>query len=238
VPSLAHDSNLNEENLDAVRRRLLNVVGHELRTPMAALVGLSTRLAVASEEEIRSELAPAIERLATRTERLLDDLLVAAGISTALPVDRPEETDVAAVAARAWEQLGQVKGDRTFRTEGDAEAMVDPTSLDRVLNALLRNAIVYGEGEIVLATRRQPTPDGGPHEVVVTVTSGGATPSPQEIDLAFEPFFRGEHAVTSGPGLGLGLTVARALLHHAGGGIRLEPGATKGVVITFTLPAA
>lgn len=204
---------------------------------MAALVGLATRLSSASEEEIRGELAPAIQRLAIRTERLLDDLLVAAGISTALPVEHPEETDVAALAAKLWEGLGPVRGDRRLRTEGDAEAMVDPTSMARVLEALLRNAITYGEGEIVLTTRRQPSAEG-PHEVVVTLASAGSSPSPEEIDLIFEPFFRGEHAVTSGPGIGLGLTVARSLLHHGGGAIRLEPGATSGVVVTMTLPAA
>jgi len=57
--------------LDLARRRFVNVVGHELRTPVTTLRGLSEELADATEDELR-DLTPAIVRNARRVEALVD----------------------------------------------------------------------------------------------------------------------------------------------------------------------
>ena len=69
-----HDIEAALDALDLARRRFVNVVGHELRTPVTTLRGLSEELILATEEELR-DLAPAILRSARRVETLLDDLL-------------------------------------------------------------------------------------------------------------------------------------------------------------------
>ncbi len=81
------------EALDSARRRFVAVVGHELRTPVTTLRGFAEELA-AAESDAAQDLVPAIVRNARRVEQLLDDLLLATEIITALPVgdagaDRP-----------------------------------------------------------------------------------------------------------------------------------------------------
>jgi signal transduction histidine kinase len=70
------------------------------------------------------------------------------------------------------------------------------------------------------------------------VSSEGAELRPDDVHLAFELFYRGEGAVTSAPGFGLGLPVARALARQHGGDLHLEPRPGGGLDVTIDLPAA
>ena len=70
-----HDIEAALDALDLARRRFVNVVGHELRTPVTTLRGLSEELIQATEDEL-SDLAPAILRSARRVESLLDALIL------------------------------------------------------------------------------------------------------------------------------------------------------------------
>ena len=216
--------------LDLLRKRVMAVVGHELRTPVTTLRGLADQLVSASPAEISGEIAPAMARLAARVERLLDDLLVAADLGTVMPVGRPRPASVAHALEVAWAEVG-ADGD-TPALDGDADAMavVPPGTLARILAPLLDNAVKYGEPPVVVRAER------GTRDVVVTIASGGPVLSSIDLALAFEPFYRGEHAVTSGPGLGVGLAVCRTLTQQAGGRVERAARPEGGVVATLTLP--
>jgi signal transduction histidine kinase len=74
--------------------------------------------------------------------------------------------------------------------------------------------------------------------VRITVSSEGAELSADDVHLAFELFYRGEGAVTSAPGFGLGLPVARALARQHDGDLHLDPRPGGGLDVTIDLPAA
>ena len=215
--------------LDLLRKRVMAVVGHELRTPVTTLRGLADQLSSASPSEIAGEIAPAMARLAARVESLLDDLLVAADLSTVMPVGRPRPVPVAQAVDVAWSEVAdgdppEIAGDR------DAMALVAPGSLPRMLAPLLDNAVKYGDLPVdVRVTRRSG-------EVVVDIVSGGPVVSSIDLALAFEPFYRGERAVTTNSGLGVGLAVCRTLAEQAGGRVDLAARPEGGVVATLTLP--
>jgi signal transduction histidine kinase len=217
------------DELDILRKRTVAVVGHELRTPVTTIHGLVEELQRSDLDEIRNELAPALLRAATRLEHLLDDLLVASGVVTTLPVSTPVPVPVAATARRVWAGLDGAIG---LVVEGDATVSARPGTLDRVLGALLENAHQYGEPPI----RVRSGTEGG--QVTIEVESGGAPLPDGELELACEPFFRGERAVTAAPGLGLGLALARGLARHDGGELTLRARAGGGVVATVELAAA
>jgi signal transduction histidine kinase len=61
---------------------------------------------------------------------------------------------------------------------------------------------------------------------------------PDDVNLAFELFYRGEGAVTSAPGFGLGLPVARALARQHSGDLHLEPRPGGGLDVIIDLPVA
>lgn len=224
---------LSLEQVDAIRRRVLNVVGHELRTPVTALTGLVSQLASAELDEIRSRLAPALERLAHRTEALLDDLLLASGITTALPTDEPRPHALGPVIDRMWARMGEAATGVRLERDIDAEATatVSGVALERLMGHLLRNAVVYCDHKVSISVRR----DGD--VVVARIVNDGPVPRDDELALAFEPFYRGEHAVMTGPGLGLGLPISRMLAEQAGGSLGLDR-SDDSIELRLELPAA
>jgi two-component system, OmpR family, phosphate regulon sensor histidine kinase PhoR len=217
-------------DLHAIRTRVLNVVGHELRTPVTTLRGLADTLASIDDEDTRAALVLAIQRNATRLERLVDDLLVASDITTALPTGPTTPVDVVGVVRVAWAELGG--GVLAVEPQTEVVAWAHPEGLTRALRCVLENARELGEPPVsVRAWRAAGT-------TVIEVHSPGTTPHPEELRLATEPLYRGEAAVLRRPGLGLGLAVARALVEQSGGQLVLTARDGGGVVTRLTLPSA
>lgn len=215
-------------DVDAVRRRVVNVVGHVLRTPTTTIAGMAAALQATDDETTRLELIRGIARNAARLEELLDELLIASGVNTALPV--VDETRVALRPAiqRAWESVG---GRGPLDIDGpDVDAVVRPPALAKILSTLLDNALRYGHGRV--GVRLTTIPSG----VRIEIESTNDGPTDEELTHAFELLYRGEHAVMTAPGLGLGLTVARELARSDGGDVRLER-SDGDIVAVVDLPA-
>jgi signal transduction histidine kinase len=224
------------ESLDWARRRFVAVVGHELRTPVTTLRGLAEEL-VKGDEDARAEIAPAILRNARRVEELLDDMLLATEITTVLPVGEPEPIDLVATAQAVWDSLDEEDehddaGELNLTGDPEAVAALRPGAADTMIERILDNARRYGTPPHTL---HASTSDG---RVRVTVSSAGAELAPDDVHLAFELFYRGEGAVTTAPGFGLGLPVARALARQHGGDLSLEPHPGGGLDVTVDLPAS
>lgn len=214
-------------DVDLLRRRVLNVVGHELRTPVSTLAGLATELETCDDDRVRDELVAAVARNARRLDRLVRDLLLAASIETVVPTDPPETIDLMAVA-------------RTVATgpaaeaehHGKAIARGRPAAVRRAMSAILENASLYGLPPIVI------TGEQVNGVAAVEVASGGPQLGADELTLAVEAFFRGERAVTTAPGMGLGLALARTLARADGGELLVRAGVEGGMVTRLELPAA
>jgi signal transduction histidine kinase len=214
--------------VDAIRRRVLNVVGHSLRTPVTTIAGMASALADAPDDETRTVLVEGIARNARRLEHMLDGLLLASGVTTALPVDEPTATPVRPIVTEAWSTVG---GEGPLVVEGpDIEALVHPGVLRQIAEFVLDNAVKYGDG------RPDVSFESFRGHACIHVASTGTAPTDEEVEHAFELMYRGEHAVMSGPGMGLGLFVARQLARVEGGDVTLTR-AGDGVVVTVALLA-
>jgi two-component system sensor histidine kinase KdpD len=211
------------QDVDLLRRRVLNVVGHELRTPVTTLSGLATALERCTDEGERRELLAAVARNANRLERLVDDLLLAAGISTVVPVEEPEAIDLVAAARSQWTG-------RADAISGSAIGLARRTSVRRILGAVLDNAITHGEAPFTIVGSVVGD------RAVLDVSNGGPPLSDAELETAAELFFRGERAVTTHPGLGVGLAMARTLIEADGGSLGLHPRDAGGVIARIELP--
>jgi signal transduction histidine kinase len=214
--------------IDLLRRRILNVVGHELRTPVTSLHGLVETLATCPEGPDREALVAAVVTSARRLDHLVEDLLLAASVDTLVPVGGAEPVDLLAAARLGWDTVAPGR-DATFA--GSAVARARPDAVTRVLLALLENAAVHGAPPVSITA----SSDGG--RASVEIASGGPELSADDVTLALEAFYRGERAVTTAPGLGLGLAVARTLARGDGGAVTVRAGTAGGVVARYELPA-
>ncbi|HEX2040952.1 MAG TPA: HAMP domain-containing sensor histidine kinase [Acidimicrobiales bacterium] len=218
------------EEVDVLRSRVLNVVGHELRTPVTTLRGLADALEDARSDAERVRITDALVRSARRLEGLVDDALVAMGVTTALPVGAPRAEAVAEAVRAACDAAGG-PGEPPVAGGSGATAWVPPGTFVPALTRVLTNHLAYGEGPVEIAVEA----DGA--TVAVLVSSAGPDLSAADLALATEPFYRGERAVTTTPGLGLGLAVAKALPAHAGGALRLAGREGGGVTTRVEVPA-
>jgi signal transduction histidine kinase len=198
----------------------VNVVGHELRTPVTTVRGLAESLVDATDEDTRRRLTEALVRSAARLEVLVDDLLLASGIFTASPVGQPVAVDLAAAVRRAgWP--GHIEGSATARARAAA--------VDRMLAPLVDNAQRHGAP---VEVRLEVHGD----RAVVDVESSGPEIGDGDAALLCEPFFRGEAAVMNAPGLGLGLAIARTVARAEGGDLTAHARAGGGLVVRLELP--
>jgi signal transduction histidine kinase len=214
--------------LEAIRRRVINVVGHALRTPVTTIAGMARALAATDDDATRRMLTDGLARNARRVEGLLDDLLMAAGVDTVLPAGDAGAISVRDTFDEAWSSLGAAG---TLAVRGPhLTARVRSAAFERMTHAVLDNAVKYGHGPINV------TSEAIPSGVRIEVESVGDLPTDDEVERAFELFYRGEHAVMAAPGLGVGLPVARELARAEGGEIGLERRGAA-IVATLELPA-
>lgn len=217
------------ESTDLIRRRVINVVGHELRTPITTVRGLAELLADADENEARDVIVPALIRNARRAEDLLDDLLIASEVKTAHPVEEPAALDVGEIA-RA------VTRDTVVRVDGEPEASAwgHRDMAERALQHLVSNAVKYHDQQPWIRFES----DSDTVTVVVVTPVDGEVP---DVELSFEVFFRGENAVTRDAGLGIGLPAARALARVDDGDVVIDSTPTEffaRLVLPRSTPAA
>lgn len=213
--------------VEALRRRVLNVIPHALRTPITTFRGLAEALPAATESEIREQITPALRRLAAQAEHLLDDLLIAAGYTTALPTGPSVAVGVLDTVDAVWAELGTphalaVDGDRSV-TASAAEGV-----LFKIFVHVLDNAAKYGDDP------RSVTVTSIDDRVAIVVANAGDVVP--EAGILAEPFFRGERAVMRSSGMGVGLTVAAALAEQVGGSLLVSSPAEGGVSVRVELP--
>ncbi len=205
---------------------------HQLRTP---LTGLRLRLE-ALEERSGSDAASAAELEAAlgeidRLSLIVEELLV---LSRAGEHELPAQSvDLGDAAARAMERWRHGAGERSVElvlgsSAAPAEAWCATHDLDRSIDALLENALLYSPpGSTV-------TIEAGPG--LIEVLDRGPGLEPGEEEAVFERFRRGSAGRRRTGGTGLGLPIARELTRQWGGEVTLGPREGGGTVASIRLP--
>ncbi len=220
-------------------KRLLRVqqdfvadASHQLRTP---LTGLRLRLESlgdrAGEESPDAAELEAAMREIDRLSLIVDELLVLSRAGEhELPAERVELGAAAARAAERWQGMAQERSiGLEVRDDGSpAFARCAPNDLDRSIDALLENALLYSSKGSTVAIEVRP---GG-----IEILDRGPGLAPGEEEAVFERFSRGSAGRRGPGGTGLGLPIARELTRQWGGEVTLSGRDGGGTRASIRLP--
>jgi len=226
----------------AVRHRdeVLQVVSHDLRTPLATVVLGAANLASLADGpgalDRTRRTGARIALAGQRMERLIEDLLDFNGLEEGRLSIRRAACDAVDLLGEAADQIGEAAREKGLDVclsiaPGLPEVDCDRDRILQVLGNVASNAVKATErGCICLAAERR-----GDREVVFRVRDTGPGIPEEELPLVFDRFQRGAEATYRGTGLGL--TIARGLVEAHGGEIWVESTPGEGTTVSFTLPA-
>ncbi|KQU34972.1 MULTISPECIES: sensor histidine kinase KdpD [unclassified Rhodococcus (in: high G+C Gram-positive bacteria)] len=219
---------------DTLRRALLSAVGHDLRTPLAAVKAAASSLRsedVTFSPEDTAELLATVEesadQLTALVENLLDSSRLAAGVVR--PVSARVFLDE--VVHRASASVGPARS-RLQVEVGDLSVLADEGLLERVVANLIDNAVRYApHGEIRVSARVDDD------RVRLAVADHGPGIADGSEETVFDAFQRlGDRDNTTG--VGLGLSVVRGFVEAMHGTVSTQRTVGGGLTVTVDLPAA
>jgi signal transduction histidine kinase len=218
-------------------RSTLDTVAHDLRTPMTRLRGTAEMALQTGRtaEEYRNALADCLEE-ADRVSSLLDSLMDLAEAETGAMRLKRDRVDLGDVVRDAVELYAEVAEEKrltlTVDTAPDAEPVTgDRLRLTQVFANLVDNAVKYtpGPGAVTVAVQEAR---GG---ALVTVSDTGPGISPDDQPRIWERLYRGDQS-RSQRGLGIGLSLVRAIVQAHGGTATVESVAGQGARFSIWLP--
>ena len=221
-----------------VQSTFLAAVSHDLRTPLAAIVGAASSL-----QTQRDRLPPADQ------DRLLDSIVKEAAYLSEVTENTLQFVRLSAsgqALRRDWESIEEIVGavlarvrqrdpQRRIRSRvagGLPLLQADPVLLAQMLGNLLDNALKYSDGAVELVVGL----GAGNQELEISVKDRGPGVPEADQEAIFEPYARGEPSGRRGAGLGL--AVCRAIAQAHGGRLVLRRRGAGGSCFTASLPVA
>jgi signal transduction histidine kinase len=224
--------------LSALRADFVSLVSHELRSPMAAVIGAARTLqerwrtlAPDHREAFLALIADETNRLASLIGDVLDTSRIEAGTFSYTFGD----VDLTRVVHDAVETASI--GQDEVRIRADVAQLLpvvrgDGERLRQVITNMLDNAIKYSPAGDAVEVRA--VPENGLVRISVTDRGPGIPYDQQR--LIFEKFGRAEVPGSSKPGTGLGLFIARSIAEAHGGSLDVRSRPDEGATFTLTLP--
>jgi PAS domain S-box-containing protein len=200
--------------LDEMKDTFLQAVSHDLRTPLAAILGMAITLErgdVGLGPEETRELAGRIEHNARRLERLVTNLLDLDRLARGVLTPSFEPTDVGDLVRRMVTESEPTRDQIELSIES-VIVPIDPPKVERIVENLLANAIKHTPA----GTSVHVSVIGSERGVTIAVEDEGAGVPRELRERIFEEFRQGTDAPQASPGVGIGLTLVRrfAEMHH------------------------
>ena len=223
-------------SLDEMKNTFLQAVSHDLRTPLAAILGLAVTLErpdVRLGEEDAHDLARRIAENARKLDRLVTNLLDLDRLARGIVEPKLHVTDVGALVRRALSD-SDLLADAYVETEIEEVVIaVDGAKVERIVENLLANTSRHTPEDTTVWVRVLRVPEGG----LIVVEDDGPGVAEELRETIFEPFLQGPDAPQHSPGVGVGLALVRRFAELHGGRAWVEERAGGGASFRVLLPA-
>ncbi len=237
VSALRHAYN-ELDKVDKLKSDFIAIASHELRTPLSVILGYASFLkeeaqgsaSTHAEAVFRSalQLRTIIEQMTNLSFLKQQEVKLEKRPSSLMGLLRAAEQDVLS-SAQAKEQIVEIR-----LPDEDIQIEVDPGQVVTILTNVLNNAIKYTQngGLIVLETQRKPS------EIWISIRDNGPGIPRAALEKIFDEFYQVEdHMTRRQGGMGLGLSIARALAEAHQGRLWAEsPGPGQGSAFYLSLP--
>ncbi len=226
------------QKLDHMKSEFINIAAHELRTPLAILMGYATVLEDEVEGIIGEEYLSHIMRNALRLRSLIDDMLnlqyLESGVAT-LSHDKLNLPQVIEVVLQDMKPMSAEKNldIQVHIPEDFPQMIIDRHKFELIIVNLIHNAIKFTpvEGQVTFTAAVE-----GEQTVMVVHNTGTVIPE-EEFGRIFDRFYQVENSLTrEHGGIGLGLSIVRGMLDICGGEIQVTSNEAQGTTFTVILP--
>ena len=222
---------------DQLKSTLLDAIAHEFQTPLTSIRAAATDLLAepGSNPETQRDLLRVIDEEADRLSRLVTEAIQMARLETG-------KVRLNRIRGEAKELLKNVLAKMEGRMEGRAVELkappglpaiwVDGEMMEMALRQLIENAVKYSAPGTPLTVEARE--DGG--AVAITVTDRGPGIPEYEQTRIFEKFYRRREGRSGVTGSGMGLAIAREIVHAHGGQIWVDSKPGEGSRFSISLP--
>ncbi len=201
--------------------RMLGAIGHDLRTPLAAL---RVRIESVEDDTDRAKMIDTVAEM----NRTLDDILSLARLGR--PSEPPTDVDLAALVDAVVEDFRDLGCEVSFVEADRLRMRLRPSLMRRAVRNLIENAVKYGVSAEVRV-------EAGAKTVAIVVADQGPGIPEDRMGDVFDAFTRLESSRNRETGgIGLGLALAQAIVREAGGEIRLVNRVEGGLDAIIELP--
>ena len=225
---------------DKLRVAMLSSLSHDLRTPLASILGAATTLLAnlgLYDVDRTKEILKTVREEAERLDRFVGNLLDMSRLEAGALGAKLEPVDVADILAAATVRLKRVLSAHRLTEDIASDlpfALADPLLLEQALVNVLDNAAKYSPAGSQI--RLRAAPDG--EAIIVTVADEGLGIPPPELPHVFDKFHRVRKSDRKVAGTGLGLSVARGFVESFGGTlVAANRDDAQGAIFTFRIPA-
>ncbi len=232
----------NEElsHLDKLKSDFISIASHELRTPLGVILGYASFIQDAEDPEVRAHASKVVSS-AMQLRRIIEDLTNLRFIDQNSSELNFEAVTLASflkeIAQEAF-ALAEAKQHRFLYNAPDDNVTVriDRIRMGMAITNILNNAVRFtpDAGRIILSVEIRGS------EVWISVNDNGVGLEPAQLEKIFERFYQVEdHMTRKQGGMGIGLSIAKALVEAHGGRIwATSPGLNLGTTFTLALPLA
>ena len=224
------------EELDKMKRDFLNVAYHEMRSPLAPIVGYASMLEMCAHTEKERKYVRSIERCARQLEKMINRMLELAridGEAVKLSIEKASVRKIVEQAVATLLTEAKEKRHKISLRVPDVEIECDKQKIIEVFTNLISNAIKYtkegGRIEVIVEDRGE--------DIKCCVADTGIGIPKEHLPKIFERFYVVDTSLTRKSGsLGLGLSIVKEYVRMHGGKVWATSEVGKGSKFFFTLP--